>query len=222
MDSELVKQVKQSKLFGEVINMKDFNLWLFVVLWFLILISSSLAFLWRPSVNSQQRERVHSARRSQCMLSGNDGSKIIATYTDFPHTMFRLLNSKTPSFKAREKTELPGSFDIVVTDGVVHPLVSDQFMIPNGASVRPNTVEEYYLVCSRSRKSFLCEIPQGTKVPTDCVLVHEFGDHFSLQPKKLMSIQIFNKIISEFLLPCRVYMRDEWLGAHPLGSQITV
>lgn len=148
--------------------------------------------------------------------------KIIAKYTEFPLTLYRLLNSKTPAFKAREKTELPGSFDIVAVDGIVYPLKSDDFTMPNGASLRPNTTEEFYLISNRSRKSFICEIPKGTKVPADCVLVHEFGDHFSLQPNKMMSIQNFNKTVTEFLSPCKVYIRDDWLIEHPLGSQITL
>ena len=147
--------------------------------------------------------------------------KIIATYSVFPFTMFRLLNSKTPSFKARPK-QLTGSFDIVVVDGFVHALKGGVFDGPNGASFRPNTLEEFYLVSNRPQKSFLCEVTAGTAVPPGCILVHEFGDHFSLQPASTMTVESFNLVITEFLKPRKVYIRDEWLLRHPIGTQLVL
>lgn len=136
--------------------------------------------------------------------------------------MFRLLNVRKITFKAREKKDVPSAYDIVVTNGFVKPLSSDDFAGPNGATLRPNTYEEYYIICGRSAKSYLCEIPKGTKVPDQCILVHEFGDHFSLQPKIEIPIADFDQIVTKFLLPCKVYKRDEWLQQHPLGSQMVL
>lgn len=45
--------------------------------------------------------------------------KIINKYHAFPYTMFCLLNGKKSTFKAREKTEALGSFDMIVTSGMV-------------------------------------------------------------------------------------------------------
>lgn len=149
-------------------------------------------------------------------------NEILGKYDVFPYTMFRPLNGKAITFKARIKSDAPGSYDIVVTDGMVKPLQSTLFTGPNGASLRPNTYEEYYLVSSRAAKSYLCEIPKGTRVPEECVLVHEFGDHFSLQPRVVMPVEVFDSIVTQFLLPCKVYKRDDWLKEYPMGSQLSL
>lgn len=148
--------------------------------------------------------------------------EILGKYDVFPYTMFCLLRGKAIKFKARIKSDTPGSYDVVVTDGMVKPLQSTLFTGPNGGSLRPNTYEEYYLICSRAAKSYVCEIPKGTRVPEKCVLVHEFGDHFSLQPRVEMPVEVFDSIVTQFLLPCKVYKRDDWLKEYPLGSQVSL
>lgn len=196
--------------------------WFFLLL-VLIYVTSAGAFIGgKPWPHSMFNVRRVSA------ACNNDGTPvahkphIIDKYDVLPYTMFRLLNTKAPNFKARVKSDSPGSYDIVATDGVVKPLDSTLFSGPNGASLRPNTYEEYYLVSSRSAKSHLCEIPKGTRVPEKCVLVHEFGDHFSLQPRVEMSIELFNKIVTKFLSLCKVYKRDEWMKEYFLGSQLSL
>src|SRR6266478_2440588 len=77
---------------------------------------------------------------------------------------------------------------------------------PNGASMRPNTTsmrsitERFYgspavvfSVASGNSRSFptgLCarRLSAGTPLPEELILVHEFKDHWSLQPAKTMSL----------------------------------
>lgn len=43
-----------------------------------------------------------------------------------------------------------------------------------------------------------------------------------MQPDKIMTIEQFNTTVTKFLQNCKVYKRDEWLMAHPLGSQLVL
>lgn len=87
--------------------------------------------------------------------------------------------------------------------------------------LRPNTQNEFTIISDRLGK---VEIPTGTPKPEDTVLVHEFGDHFSIQPAIVMNIEEFNMKLSRFIQnpSFKAYTKEEWLVAHPIGSQITL
>jgi hypothetical protein len=150
---------------------------------------------------------------------------IIGRHTDkFPLTLFRPMVSKNPKVKMRERgeQEIKGStsFDFVAKDGKIEPMKGNLFTAPNGFSFRPNTRNEFNLI-SDGYSKFILEIPKDTPLPENTVLVHEFGDHFSLQPKVAMGPKEFGAIVTRFVQPLKVYTKAEWLAAHPLGTQIS-
>lgn len=170
---------------------------------------------------------------TQKLVSGKSGDSqfklLIKKYLDkFPHTLFRINLTKSPKFKLKEYKEQEAkgssSYDFVAANGKICPLPSDLFSSPNGMSMRPNTQNEFTIISDKSGKTFILEIPAGTSVPDETVLVHEFGDQFSLQPAVAMDPEHFNVKISYFMQnpAFKVYTKVEWLAVHPIGSQITV
>ena len=141
----------------------------------------------------------------------------------FPYTMFRMLSGKNAKLKMRERSEQAAkgshSFDYEGKDGKIVPLPGNLFSAPNGMSLRPNTLNEFNLI-SDGKSKFIAEIPKDTPLPVNTVLVHEFEDHFSLQPKVPMDPKEFDALVTTFLKPMKVYTRSEWVSAYPLGSQI--
>lgn len=148
---------------------------------------------------------------------------VIKKYLDkFPLTLFRINSTKLPKFKLRELKEQEAkgsfSFDYVAFDGKIRPLEGNLFSALNGMSLRPNTQNEFTIISDRPGKTFIVEIPAGTAVPDETVLVHEFEDHFSLQPSVAMDPKKYNAKISYFLQnpAFKVYTKSEWLVAHPI------
>jgi hypothetical protein len=149
---------------------------------------------------------------------------IIGKHIDkFPCTLFAIQKSKIPKLQLRERAEQQAknltNYDFVAVDGNILPLVNDTYIQPNGMSLRPNTLQEWNLIADRGGKVYVAEIGEGTPIPEGMVLIHEFEDHFSLQPAKVMPVEDFNHRVSSFLRTMKVYTRAEWLAVHPLGTQ---
>jgi hypothetical protein len=152
---------------------------------------------------------------------------IVGKYSDkFPYTLFAIQKSKVPKLKLREQAEQLAknlsNYDCVAVDGNILPLAEDKYIQPNGMSLRPNTLQEWNLIADRGGKVYVVEIPFGSPIPEDMILVHEFLDHFSLQPARVMPVEDFNIKVSKFLRTLRVYTRAEWLAAHGIGTQIHI
>jgi hypothetical protein len=161
-------------------------------------------------------------------LSSNAGEfkPIIGKHMEtFPFTLFRMMNAKTPKLKMREQVEQAAkgaiSYDFVANEGKIVPLHGKLFSAPNGMSLRPNTLNEFNLISDGTSK-YILEIPKGTVIPVDTILIHEFADHFSLQPKIPMDPREFETKVVAFLKNMKVHTKAEWVAAHPLGSQIDV
>lgn len=73
------------------------------------------------------------------------------------------------------------SFDFVMEENKLYnPILGDQYIRPNGLSLRPMGVNLADLLGS-FRFKYIYEIPKGAAIPTNFVLIHEHNDHYSLQ-----------------------------------------
>ncbi|ATY61207.1 hypothetical protein A9K55_006877 [Cordyceps militaris] len=106
-----------------------------------------------------------------------------------PYTLFRLSAKK--NIKLRDLTiRSRPSYDVISDQGIVHPLTTTEtYAGPNGASMRPLGEAQISLVENfRGDSVVVYEIPENTPLPPDLVLVHEYDDHYSLQPSKDMTV----------------------------------
>ncbi|EKV12006.1 hypothetical protein PDIG_47210 [Penicillium digitatum PHI26] len=134
-------------------------------------------------------------------------SRYLARYGYFPKELFRLNNSLSVRLRDRA-VKRTGSFDVVTEAGKMKPKAIDPttYQGPNGASMRPNTQAQKDLVENYTGSQVVrFSIPQGkldsfhkklfiskfagTKLPEDLTLIHEKGDHNSLQPAKEMTLE---------------------------------
>ncbi|THC92161.1 hypothetical protein EYZ11_008376 [Aspergillus tanneri] len=150
-------------------------------------------------------------------------SRFIARFSIFPKELFRLNNGNTIRIRDRAVKRV-GSFDVTTEDGKVKPKAVDHpdtYQPPNGASMRPNTKTQHDLVKNFIGKDMIVySVPLGTKLPDDLTLVHEKGDHFSLQPTREMTLEEFNSKINEFYrMSAKQFTREQWLEAYPSPSE---
>lgn len=69
-----------------------------------------------------------------------------------------------------------------------------------------------------SPRTRLFEVPAGTPLPPELVLLHEHTDHYALQPAQQMSLETLNKVLTRFLAQEAVRkFKDlsEFYEAHP-------
>ncbi|KAL3468729.1 hypothetical protein BJX99DRAFT_265873 [Aspergillus californicus] len=59
-----------------------------------------------------------------------------------------------------------------------------------------------------------------TALPDDLILVHEFGDHYSLQARKEMTVEELNAKINAFLTSKgQRFTKEEWLQRYPQATE---
>ncbi|TPX21691.1 hypothetical protein DIZ76_015653 [Coccidioides immitis] len=130
-------------------------------------------------------------------------NRFIQSFKKIPKDLFRLNTSTTVRLRAQPGPLRPQrSFDLLTIAGKAQPkaLNPDTYEWPNGASMRPNSVTQQNLVQSfKGSTVYVYSVPAGTELPDDLILVHEFGDHYSLQASREMTVEELNAKITDFL-----------------------
>lgn len=139
-----------------------------------------------------------------------------------PITLFRMQGRPAVTLRLRAAQLALGrkSFDIVEKDGFVHPMPpsSKTYNGPNGMSMRPSGQMFAALLAGFGDEVRIFEVPVGTPIPPELVLLHERGDHYSMQPAKVMPAAELNSRLTAWLASpgVRVFRdRDECYAAHP-------
>ncbi len=108
----------------------------------------------------------------------NIGKRLIGRYTDVvPVSLFRMQGTVKASLRERDEQSVKGrtSFDLIVKNGMVIP--RDPAVLtfdgPNGCSLRPLGPMLSTILAGFKGKPYVFEIPQGTPIPDDLVLLHE-------------------------------------------------
>ncbi|KAL1974700.1 hypothetical protein VTN31DRAFT_4904 [Thermomyces dupontii] len=118
--------------------------------------------------------------------------EFIQSFEKVPKELFRLITGPSIRIRAKPGPLRPqGSFDLLTYDGKVQPkaLNPETYQSPNGASMRPNSKGQQRIVKDFKGDVSVYAIPEGVELPEDLILVHEFGDHYALQPSKEMTVE---------------------------------
>ena len=121
-----------------------------------------------------------------------------------PITLFRVQSGVAVKLRPEAAARAAGrhSYDITKRDGLVWPrdAAEPNFLGPNGMSLRPmGTTLSVIVGTSKSRSAMVFEVPQGTPVPPELVMLHEHTDHYALQPSQRMKLAELNAALSRFL-----------------------
>ncbi|KAL4799668.1 hypothetical protein BDV19DRAFT_234378 [Aspergillus venezuelensis] len=146
--------------------------------------------------------------------------KFIKSYTVTPKEIFRINNGLLVRLRAHPGLYRPkGVFDLLTYAGKVQPkaLNAATYQPPNEASMRPNTPRMHILTSIlRGNSACIYSVPAGTPLPDNLILIHEFRDHYSLQPREEMTVDDLNASITRFLQgKGRLFTKEEWLWQYP-------
>ncbi|RVX69602.1 hypothetical protein B0A52_06666 [Exophiala mesophila] len=149
--------------------------------------------------------------------------------------------SNRPTIKLRDfdPRRESGAYDVKTKHGVVQPIAmtSDTYQRPNGASMQANTSVQQKLVQGfKGTKVRVYCVPAETALPEDLVLVHEFGGHYSLQPKvemtlpgghgrapeksrKLMWVELNAKLTAFYTSQASALTKEDWQKQYPEATE---
>jgi hypothetical protein len=140
-----------------------------------------------------------------------------------PLTLFRIQSGAVVRLRPEAVARAAGrtSFDIVEnSQGCVLPRDPAEalFMGPNGMSMRPEGSALAIIFASFRGKGRVFEVPAGTPIPAELVLLHEHSDHYALQPAEAMTLKRLNSALTSFLSQPTVRLHltsDDFYSAHP-------
>lgn len=142
----------------------------------------------------------------------------------FPMDLFRICQAKKVTLREFEAQKKKGSrsFDYILNeDKLIHASVGDTFVRPNGLSLRPRGINMWDILSTWAGrgKTNVLVIPQGTIIPDDLVLIHEHGDHYSLQTTISRTPRDLNSSLTKFMDPFEMMTKEEYFERYPLTEQ---
>lgn len=135
------------------------------------------------------------------------GKALLGRFTGAtPVTLFRVQGASRVKLRPGTLAALREGgkpFDVeVAADGTVAPrdVAERTFLGPNGMSMRPSGITMGMLVgVFRAKHARVYEVPAGTPIPPELVLLHEHSDHYSLQPAEPMLLPALEARLTAFL-----------------------
>ncbi|KAL2404403.1 hypothetical protein ABEF93_004288 [Exophiala dermatitidis] len=128
------------------------------------------------------------------------GVKLLGRYTVVPRDLFRM--SAGSLTRLRDISLRPGapSWDVMTIDGKVQPL---------------GMTSDWAQWCIFATEYENSAIP-GTTLPEDLILIHERGEHYSLQASREMTLDELNAEVTSFLNNEAIRMtKKEWHAKFP-------
>ena len=145
--------------------------------------------------------------------------KISGRFTTIPVDLFRIETAAKINLREKTKQQLKNSMSYdytVAADGLIHAAIGDFFIGPNGLSLRPAEVNNWDIISSYKGKFKIVCLPKGLKLPTELILLHERGDHYSLQTAISCPIEDLNKRMTELLKPLERMTKEDYFKRYPL------
>lgn len=129
--------------------------------------------------------------------------RIIGRFTTVPTKLFRVQTGVGVKLRLEAAAIAAGHHNFDVTgqrDGLIWPRDPEEplFLGPNGMRMRPlgSTLALILGVLDRGR---VFEVPEGTSLPSELVLLHEHKDRYALQPTERMTLEALNAALTRFL-----------------------
>ena len=127
---------------------------------------------------------------------------IVTRFRKVPVTLYRMQGAIKPLLREHGKQVAlnRSAYDYTIgADGFMHPAVGDEFIGPNGMSLRPvgPTLLE---ILSSFRGKHVFEIAEGAIIPDGLALLHEHSDHYSLQTAVKCTPKEYHQLAGDFLL----------------------
>jgi hypothetical protein len=149
--------------------------------------------------------------------------RIVGRFTEVtPVALFRMQGTGNVRLRLESTARAAGRtiFDITEHNGFVLPREpsEERFLGPNGMPVRPKGSMLAVLMANfRAARPVIFEVPQGTRIPAELVLLHEHSDHYSVQPATKMTPAQLNKALTNFLSQGGVLRmtKQEFYERHP-------
>lgn len=136
----------------------------------------------------------------------------VQRYFQLPRTLYRVC-AKLPITLRDYDSQLKlkrTSYDLKLVNGLYLPAEGDEFVGPNGLSLRPSTTKMHEVLREfRGQPRIFC-LHEGFVLPEGFVVLHEHSDHYSLQTTKPIALPEYVEAVNKFIQSFPSQTREEF------------
>ena len=138
----------------------------------------------------------------------------ITRHLTLPVSLFRI-QPKLPVMLRDYDTQMAlkrTSFDLKLHQGLYMPATGDEFIGPNGMSLRPATPKMLDVLRNFKGTPRVYAMHEGLALPEGLVILHEHSDHYSLQTTVPIALSEYHARVTAFLQTLPNVTKDEFLA----------
>ncbi|CUF53889.1 Hypothetical protein, putative [Bodo saltans] len=139
---------------------------------------------------------------------------LVKRFNIFPRTLYRVQPKIAVNLRNYETQMALGrtSYDLKTVNGLVMPAVGEEFIGPNGMSLRPATDKMIGILKEFKGEPRVYAMLEGSPVPAGLVVLHEHSDHYSLQTSEPITLDALNAKMTEFLKTIPSQTREQFFA----------
>lgn len=147
-------------------------------------------------------------------MSSNGIKQLVKRFQKLPITLYRIQPRLPASLRDFDTQRAKGreSFDIKIhSDGLVHPAHGDEWIGPNGMSLRPGNDKMLNILKNWRGDTRVYRMSEGTQLPQELVVIHERDDHYSFQTTEPVTLETLNDRLTKFLEQCPSQTKEQFI-----------
>lgn len=140
--------------------------------------------------------------------------QFVKRFTKLPITLFRVQPRLPVNLRDFDTQQAKGrpAYDLKIhPDGLVHPADGDEFIGPNGMSLRPGTENMLAIVKAWRGDTMVYRLQEGLLLPDELIVLHERDDHYSMQTREPVLLETLNARITELLERSPVQTKEQFI-----------
>ena len=150
------------------------------------------------------------------MTAGSNGIKqLVKRFQKIPITLYRIQPRLPVSLRDYDTQMAKGrtSYDLKLNkdDGLVHPAHGDEWIGPNGMSLRPGNDTMLNIIKNWKGDTQVYRLQEGTRLPDELVILHERDDHYSFQTTEPVTLEDLNVRLTDYLEQCPKQTKEQFI-----------
>ena len=147
-------------------------------------------------------------------MASSAAKQLVRKFTKLPKTLYRI-QARLPVRLRDYDTQMAkgrASFDLKIhDDGLVHPAHGDEWIGPNGMSLRPATDTMIGILEDWKGEPTIFRLNEGMQLPDSLIVIHERDDHWSMQTREPVTLDSLNDTLTELLENAPKQTKEQFL-----------
>ena len=146
-------------------------------------------------------------------MSSSGVKQLVRKFKTLPITLYRIQARRTVNLREYETQMAKGraSYDLKLHNGLVHPAEGDEWIGPNGMSLRPATDTMVGILENWRGDPTIFRLSEGLRLPESLIVLHERDDHWSLQTTEPVTLAELNERMTQLLDEAPTQTRQQFM-----------